>query len=142
MSASDVVEIEQVLYRYCFVLDSGTPEEVAALFSETAVLMPLYTAEEPVKGREAILQWYADYQKNTRAAAQHLRHIVTNPMVDVQGDQATAKCYLSADSVSKATGKLHGSAGFYQDKLVREGGRWLFTERQIHVYYGTESDMR
>jgi ketosteroid isomerase-like protein len=142
MSTSDIIEIEQLLYRYCFVLDNGNPEDVAALFSETAVLMPLYSGEEPAKGRAAILQWYQTYQNNTRAATDHLRHIVTNPVIDVEGDRAKAKCYLTANSISKSTGRVHGSAGVYEDKLVREGGRWLFAERQIHVFYGTESDMR
>ena len=142
MASDDIVEIEQLLYRYCFAVDSGAPEEVAALFSETAVLIPVYTGEAPANGRAAILQWYVNHQKGTRAAVDHLRHVVTNPLIEVSGDQATAQCYLTANAVSKASGKASWTSGTYRDKMVREGGRWLFAERRIHVHYATQSEMR
>jgi ketosteroid isomerase-like protein len=142
MATDDIVEIEQLLYRYCFAVDSGTPEEVAALFSETAVLVPVYTGGANAEGRAAILQWYVDYQKGVRAAVDHLRHVVSTPVIEVSGDRATAQCYLTANSVSKANGKAGWTAGVYKDKLVKEGGRWRFAERQIHVHYATESEKR
>ena len=142
MASDDIIEIEQLLNRYCFAVDSGTPEDVAALFSETAVLVPVYTGGTPANGRAAILQWYVNYQKGTRAAVNHLRHVVTNPLIEVSGDHATAQCYLTANAVSKTSGKASWTAGLYKDKLVREEGRWLFAERQIHVQYATESQTR
>ncbi len=142
MATDDIVEIEQLLNRYCFAVDSGAPEDVAALFSETAILVPLYAGEAPATGRAAILQWYADYQKGARAAVDHLRHVVTNALIEVRGDHATARCYLTANAVSKASGKASWTAGTYEDKLVREAGRWLFAERRIHVHYATESERR
>ena len=142
MVTEDIVEIEQLLHRYCFAVDGGAPEDVAALFSETAVLIPVYTGEAPANGRAAILQWYVNYQKGTRAAVDHLRHVVTNPLIEVSGDQATAQCYLTANSVSKTSGKASWTAGVYKDKLVREAARWLFAERQIHVHYAMQSETR
>ena len=142
MATDDIVEIEQLLHRYCFAVDHGAPEEVAALFSETAVLKPVYTGGAPAEGRAAIRRWYVDYQKGVRAAVNHLRHTVTTPVIEVSGDQATAQCYLTANSVSKSTGKASWTAGTYMDKLVREAGRWLFAERQIHVQYSAESETR
>jgi hypothetical protein len=140
MASDDIVEIEQLLHRYCFAVDSGSPEDVAALFSETAVLVPAYTGEAPASGRAAILQWYVNYQKGTRGAVNHLRHVITNPLIEVSGDHATAQCYLTANAVSKTSGKASWTAGAYKDKLVREAGRWLFAEREIHVHYATESE--
>jgi SnoaL-like domain len=142
MATADIVEIEQLLYRYCFAVDSGAPEDVAALFSETALLIPVYTGGAPAHGRPAILQWYVNYRKGTRAAVDHLRHAVTNPLIEVRGDHATAQCYLTANAVSKTSGKASWTAGTYKDKLVREAGRWLFAERQIHVQYSAETEKR
>ena len=142
MSADDIAAIEQVLYRYCFAVDTGTPDEVADLFAESATLVPVYTGGEPVKGRAAIREWYVAYQKNTRGAVDHLRHVVTNPVVDVRGDEATAMCYLTANSVSKANGQGTWSAGYYKDRLVKEGGAWRFSERQIHVQYAAAMEKR
>lgn len=141
MAAEDVIAIEQVLYRYCFAVDMGTSEDVAALFHEKAVLMPLYAGDPPAKGRAAIHEWYTNYHRNLRGSVDHLRHCVTNPVIEVSGNEATAQCYLTANSITKATGKPTWVAGHYVDKLVKEGGRWLFMERQIHVHYATESSM-
>ena len=142
MVTEDIVEIEQLLHRYCFAVDGGGPEDVAALFSETAVLVPVYTGEAPASGRAAILQWYVNYQKGARGAVDHLRHVITNPLIEVSGDHATAQCYLTANAVSKASGKAGATAGTYKDRLVKEAGRWLFAERRIHVHYATESETR
>jgi uncharacterized protein (TIGR02246 family) len=142
MATDDIIEIEQLLHRYCFAVDSGAPEDVAALFSETAALVPVYTGEAPAIGRAAILQWYANYQKATRGAVDHLRHMISNPVIEVSGDQATAQCYLTAGSVSKTSGKASSTAGTYKDRLVREEGRWRFAEREIHVHYSAQSERR
>jgi ketosteroid isomerase-like protein len=133
--SADITAIEQVLYRYCFAVDTGTPDDVAALFAETAVLDPTYTGGAKVHGRAAIRQWYVDYQKNTRAAVDHLRHVVSNPQIDLSGDTATAVCYLTANSLAKGSGQASWTAGAYRDRLVKEGGAWRFAERQIIVHY-------
>lgn len=142
MSASDITLIEQLLYRYCFAVDGGEAEAVAALFAEDAVLVPVYTGEAPVEGRAAILGWYQRYGQAVNANANHLRHVVSTPVIDVDGDQARAQCYLTANSVSKASGLASWTAGAYRDELVRRDGSWLFKRREIHVHYGTESKPR
>jgi len=52
MQTDDIVAIEQLLYRYyCFALDKGTTDDVAALFHESATLMVLFEGGAPIKGR-------------------------------------------------------------------------------------------
>ena len=134
----DVIAIQQLLHRYCFVVDSGTPDEIAGLFHETATLVPVYSGGEPCNGRAAIREWYAAYDRNLRAKVDHLRHCVTNPLIEVQGTEATSRCYLTADSVSKKSGVPNTAIGCYVDRLIKDGGRWYFKERQIHVSYVLE----
>ena len=134
----DVVAIQQLLYRYCFVVDSGTPDEIASLFHESATLVPVYSGGQPCKGRAAIREWYAAYDRDFRSAVNHLRHCVTNPLIDVQGSEATARCYLTADSISKNQGAPRTALGYYVDHLIKDGGRWYFKERKIHVTYVLE----
>ncbi len=134
----DVVAIQQLLHRYCFVVDDGTPDEVASLFHETATLVPVYSGEQPCKGRAAIREWFAAFNRNVRSRVDHLRHCVTNPLIDVQGSEATARSYVTADSISKQHGVPTTLLGHYVDRLINEGGRWYFKERQIHVNYVLE----
>src|SRR5262249_32114486 len=86
----DVVAIQQLLHRYCFLVDSGPPDEVATLFHETATLVPVYSGGPACKGRAAVREWYAAYDRDFRSTVEHLRHCVTNPLIEVQGDEATA----------------------------------------------------
>jgi hypothetical protein len=135
MSAADITAIEQVLYRYCHAVDTGTPDDVAALFADAAVLDPAYTGGKKEHGRAAIWQWYVDYQKNTRGAVDHLRHVVSTPSIAVNGNEATSVCYLTANSLSKTTKQASWTAGAYHDRLVKEDGVWRFSERRIDVHY-------
>jgi SnoaL-like domain len=134
----DLIAIQQLLHRYCFVVDNGTLDEIASLFHETATLVPVYSGGEPCNGRAAIREWYQAYDRNLRSKVNHLRHCVTNPLIDVQGNEATSRCYLTADSVSKKTGVPNTTVGYYVDRLIKDGGRWYFKERQIHVNYVLE----
>jgi len=134
----DVIAIQQLLHRYCFVVDGGTLDEIASLFHETAALVPVYSGGEPCNGRAAIREWYAAYDRNLRSKVDYLRHCVTNPLIEVQGNEATSRCYLTADSVSKNTGVPSTAVGYYVDRLIKDGGRWYFKERQIHVNYVLE----
>lgn len=134
----DIVAIEQVLYRYCHAVDRGTADEVAALFHQDGTLMPLYSGEPPCRGRAAVREWYAKYHRDFRSRYDHLRHLVASPVIDVSGSEASAKSYLIADAVSKETGKAMLVAGFYEDRMKKDGGRWYFMERQIHVYHAME----
>jgi hypothetical protein len=134
----DIVAIEQVLYRYCHAVDRGSPEEVAALFHEKGTLVPVYSGEEPRHGRSAVRDWYATYNRDFRSRVEHLRHCVASPAIEVSGNEASASTYLTGDCIMKSTGKPVVVVGFYQDRLVKDGGRWYFAERQIHVYYSME----
>jgi hypothetical protein len=129
----DVVAIQQLLHRYCFVVDDGTPDDVASLFHDTGTLVPVYSGEPPCKGRAAIREWFAAFNRNIRSRVDPLRHCVTSPLVDVQGSEATARSYVTADSISKKHGVPHTLLGRYVDRLIKDGGRWYFEERQIHV---------
>ena len=55
-AASPVVEdhlaIQQLLHKYCHVVDRGTADEVADLFHRTGVLLPRHESDERYEGRE------------------------------------------------------------------------------------------
>lgn len=133
-TSDDVTQIVQLLNQYCHVVDRGSAEEVAALFHPEAVLKPVYEGTAEHRGRAAILAWYSRYGAAAKGAVDHLRHRISCPWVQVDGDTASAVCYLDADSVSRTSGATTLSQGRYEDRLVRHDGRWLFMERAILVH--------
>jgi hypothetical protein len=132
---ADLLAIEQLLHRYCHVLDRGTVDEIAELFHRDAVLLPVYESDDRHVGRDAVRSWYAHYDKTLRAGVRYLRHKIECPTIEISGDTATSISYLDADAIHKETDEPMIFIGRYDDKLIRDGGRWWFKERKIISYY-------
>ncbi|MGE0485501.1 MAG: nuclear transport factor 2 family protein [Gammaproteobacteria bacterium] len=133
MAWEDVVAIEQLLWTYCHRVDRGTVAEIAALFAEDAVLVPKYDGDYECRGRAEIARWYAWYEEHFKSGVQHLKHMVSAPLIEVEGEHATGSSYLLATSVT-ADGKTGVYAtGTYHDTYRKLGGRWLFAARTIEV---------
>ncbi|NQV21016.1 MAG: nuclear transport factor 2 family protein [Rhodospirillales bacterium] len=137
MSAlEDMFLIQNHLAAYCHAVDRGTLDEVAELFHENAVMTPAYEGGAPLHGRDAIRGWYANYNTYFRSdQVTHLRHQITTPVIQVNGNEATSTCYFDADVLDADKKESLRFYGRYDDKLVKEDGRWVFMDRVINGYY-------
>lgn len=131
----DHLAIQQLLHKYCHAVDRGTLDEIADLFHRTAVLLPRYESDERYEGREAVRGWYARYIENFRSKVRYLRHKIESPVITITGNEATAVCYLDADSITASTDEPVVAFGRYDDKFIKDEGRWWFKERAIILYY-------
>jgi len=134
LSALDYEEIRQLLARYNFAIDFGDARSWADCFSPDGVF---YCTPEPgpltgrYEGREALVA-YAEQHHDMRK--ERVRHWNWNPEIVGDGQTATMRCYLGIFSVTSADNRPALSVtGVYRDKLAKIDGRWLFTERHIHV---------
>ncbi len=126
--------VRHVLSRYCFALDSGTLNELGALFHRDATFSVSFEREQQHTGRETIQAWYERFFQQRPGHYRHMRHKIYEPLVSLHGDTATAATYFDADSVDN-DGRVHVVAGRYDDTLVKESGQWFFKERTITVLY-------
>lgn len=131
--SEDVTAIEQLLHQYCHAVDRGSVEDILAVFHADAVLRPVYLGDDVHKGREAVGTWYRRYDETVRASVRNMRHKITCPYIQVRGDEASAVSYLDADFVDAKSGAMGVATGRYEDRLVREGGRWWIADRTIIV---------
>ncbi len=129
----DIIEIEQLLNRYCHAVDRGTVTDIMEVFHRDAVLLPRYQSEESFKGKDAVRAWYENYDKTARDRTRSLRHTISTPMIQVDGNQATSVCYLDADGIDSDSGTAFQMLGRYEDKLIKDDGRWWIAERAIFV---------
>ncbi len=129
----DIVEIEQLLNRYCHAVDRGTVSDIMEVFHEDAVLLPRYQSGESFKGKEAVRGWYEKYDKTARDQTRSLRHTISTPMIQVDGNQATSVCYLDPDGIDSGSGRAFQVLGRYEDKLIKDDRRWWIAERAIVV---------
>jgi hypothetical protein len=143
--AEDRAEIEDLQARYMFALDWQDADVYSATFTEDGILD---WAGGIARGRDAIR---ADVRGMKEQFAKHeaadaplrparLRHIITNIVVRVDGNQGTGRAYWFElnDDVRDRRPYL-GAYGHYQDELRKVNGHWLFSKRKI---YNEQMDSR
>jgi 3-phenylpropionate/cinnamic acid dioxygenase small subunit len=119
--------IRELFAEYCFTLDDGRFDEMAAFFGENGTWDTAFGA---ATGRAAI----TDLALNIRAGAAETRprgiHLVTNISITLDGDSARVRSNWTVVQNSPEGPKI-GSGGAYHDELVKEGGQWRFRYRKI-----------
>src|SRR3954452_8855917 len=121
---SDKDEIRELLARYCFALDAERFDEMAALFTADGVWE---TAFGTGTGRDGIV---AQVRSIASGARPRRVHMTTNIVIDITDDVATAQSnWVLFQNSDK--GPVISSGGAYVDRLVKQGGQWLFRHRRI-----------
>lgn len=134
----DRARIEDLQARYLFAFDWGDAEGYANTFTEDGVLN---YGGGVLTGRAAIADFIASGQQRRDEARANPppgerppvgRHIISNIVVDIDGDKARGVAYWT-HMTSDATG--YGTVDFfghYEDEMVKVDGQWLFSERRIY----------
>jgi uncharacterized protein (TIGR02246 family) len=121
----DLEQIRQLFVDYVRYLDAGDFAAYAQLFAEQGevLLGPLGSATGPRAIRSLLERALGNQSRGTR-------HIIANPNVEVNGDQATAEVvwlFLAREHDGRpAVGML----GRHRDALIREHGQWRFRRRE------------
>jgi uncharacterized protein (TIGR02246 family) len=119
--------IREVLAEYCFRLDGGDYEGMAALFAEDGTWD---TAFGKGSGRAAIAQLARDIRARAGENRPRAIHLVTNIAIKLAGDTAEVRSNWSVVQNSPDGPKI-GSGGGYADQMVKQRGAWLFHYRKI-----------
>jgi ketosteroid isomerase-like protein len=116
--------IRDLMYRYCFVSDrEADPDGWAALFTEDGIWDGAEFGR--IQGHAALRDFMI---KATSGGGAGFRHNMANMLIDVDGDTAQARSYFLLMQKGK-DGLKPFYAGYYEDKFVKQGGQWLFSER-------------
>jgi uncharacterized protein (TIGR02246 family) len=118
--------IRELLATYCFHLDNYRFAEMAGVFTEDGTWD---TAFGKGTGRAGIV---AQAESISRPGAVRPRrvHLTTNIVIALDGDTATVMSNWAVIQNSEGGPKI-GSAGAYQDQVVKQDGKWLFRYRKI-----------
>jgi 3-phenylpropionate/cinnamic acid dioxygenase small subunit len=126
-AVEDKEAIREVLAEYCFRLDGGRFDEMAALFTEDGTWE---TAFGKATGRATI----AELARSLRAGGEQPRpravHLTTNIAIDLDGAHARVRSNWMVMQNGPQGPKV-GSGGAYIDEMVSADGRWLFRYRKI-----------
>jgi 3-phenylpropionate/cinnamic acid dioxygenase small subunit len=123
-------DIIEVMHRYAHTMDYGDEAGWVDVFTEDAVFDVVNVATgvrvHREDGRQQLAAYIANYPKPPRYA----KHTVVDPIIEVDGDVATARSYWLFYWRDMETGQPTLVAfGRYFDTLVCQEGRWRIKER-------------
>jgi hypothetical protein len=125
--------ILRVLYSYCHAIDYGEETRWLALFTADGIFhvdMPRGLSPIHCAGQTELAAFIGAHP---RAPAALHKHLLLNPLVDLQGDEARVASYFQMLLDIDGTPTTY-CFGRYLDRLVRsESGLWRFRERVAQV---------
>lgn len=127
LTVQDLIEIQNTVHSYPFLLDAGRFDELGELFADAVV----YSGGEVLADRNAqayadsFRQWLHLYDGKPRT-----RHMLANVILEPQesGD-VVVKSYVMVFQQTDALPLQPVIGGDYRDTLRKMNGRWRFVER-------------
>jgi len=132
----DIENIKRLKATYCYLVDSSFADK-----SKLDCFDKLFVDDAWVdfdfmgmhKGKEAILSFYRDVIAEILS---YTAHQVTNPLIDVDGEQAAGQWYVLVPMTFRQTGQAVWLQGRYSEEYVKLGGQWRWksiTARFDHI---------
>lgn len=125
---ADRLAIADVLALYCTALDERRWELLADVFTADA------TCDYGSVGQPAGVDEIAGAIRRTIGDLDATQHLIGNVTAQVDGDAATASCYLISQHVRRGEpgGETYLIGGRYSDELVRTPAGWRIRFRRLH----------
>jgi 3-phenylpropionate/cinnamic acid dioxygenase small subunit len=135
MSAEDKLAVTELLYRYAELIDAGDFDGVGQLLARATFAG---TRTPSTSGAETIAKLFAmTTRRFPETGTPCTRHLVLNPIIDVDGEIATARSTFCVIQNTETVPLQPIVAGRYFDTFSRDPGEgpagWYFTARQVDV---------
>ncbi|MGE3620090.1 MAG: nuclear transport factor 2 family protein [Acidimicrobiia bacterium] len=130
---ADYLAITRLKHEWAHHYDRGDLDRLLGVFSPDAVLDqgPYGTWS----GHEGIRAGYQD-RFARRFTARARLHILSNPHIEVDGDEATGSWYLTDHAFDGSGARPLTLLGTYDDRYRRgDDGRWLISTSRFDIYW-------
>lgn len=125
VSEPDVRAIQRLKYEYCFTIDGGRYEEWASLFTEDGRFVR--DNGDVYEGHDEL---YAFASEGFDEAFTQSAHVVTNPLIEVAGDEAVGEWYLVLFHETP-DGESGWTQAKYEDEYRKVDGEWRVSESTV-----------
>lgn len=128
---SDHKQIQNLYAGYCFAVDRGTADDIAAYFWDDCYLNfggNIHQGAE--EARVGFSKWIA----KMRTPVQGLRHCLYTPLIEIDGNVAKAEAYYDADGHAGRKGKPIQLRGLYRSTLERRNDEWRFIKHEVQIW--------
>ena len=123
----DIEALNQLMARYCHLIDTGQWKDVAQLFTENATGEFGFFGSFNGRNEKSFERLAQDY--SFRA------HMVHNSIVEVQGDVASGSWYVTAQITLEPIKQAVWVMGKHQNRFKRVDGSWKFTAIKVEPWY-------
>ena len=123
---ADLEEIRDLPRRYAHSVWQKDTEAAVALFAADGTMDA--GDGKPIGGHEALREGY-----ERMLAAGELQPFVHNHVIELNGDEASGTVYLDLRATMGGTAMI--GSGYYDDRYVREQGRWRFKSRVLTLRF-------
>lgn len=123
--------LKELKYRYIHALDQPNEDRFVSLFTENASFEA--SSYGTVEGHSGIREFIEYRASDDRA----YHHMATNPVLSVDGDEATGRWYYIVIKVD-ADGAAEWGQGTYEDEYRRVDGEWKIASLSAARNYTVE----
>lgn len=129
---SSAILIANLLYLYAEKIDGGDLDGAAALFRHARIKV---RARENLLDGAGILEQWKSYLKIYPDGTPRTKHLVTNPIIDIdeQAGTATSRSYYTVIQSAEGFALQPIASGRYHDKFERVDGAWRFSYRDYSL---------
>ena len=135
LTNDDIAELNQLAFRYAAAVDRCDTEGFTAVFSSGARLRSYHPeTDQPfadMKGHEQL----ASVPDTMRGMYRSTTHMMTNHLVQGDGAHATGEVLCTARHLTSDRQDSLNVIIRYIDRYVRQDGRWLIDDREIHFLW-------
>lgn len=130
----DKEAIKDLWYNSCYLVDDGDIDGVMEAFTEDATMDT--GAFGSADGRDAIREMLESLFDEELLFT---RHMVHNPLIQVDGDEATGQWYLDCPTIT-GEGEAIWLQGTYKHKFRRVDDKWKISKFTFEATYATPYD--
>lgn len=132
---ADTVELNQLAYRYALAVDSCDAALFGAVFLPEGRLRAFHPgSEEPFADLTGPDQ-LAAIPNAMRDAHRHTMHMMTNHLVEIDGDSATGTVLCTARHLDLDGANALNVNIRYEDRYARHDGAWKIADRCIRFLW-------
>jgi hypothetical protein len=135
LTSEDRREIQELIYRYAWSLDTGDVDRFVDCFCPDGVLIwDAFETPDRYEGAEALRRFVTFLRDLPDSAGR--QHLVGNTLIEGEADEARASSYVIVFKRQAEGPNLVGVMGWYEDELQRSADGWRIRKHVIRDWSG------
>jgi hypothetical protein len=135
LSVNDKLEIQELLARYAWALDTGELDDFVACFTPDAVIIEeVFEDPDRWQGAEGIRALAEHYMAAPNFPGR--QHHTSQLLMEGSSELCNARSFAFVTECHGEPPYLLRFTGYYEDIIAKLEGKWLFKERIIRLWDG------